>query len=133
MQLNLQARFSGRLTLVVIGGFLQLGFAGTTSAQDSAPMALTLPQAISLALEQNRGLKMKQLAVVASEQKKKIAQSDYFPRIKNESTIIHVTELQQVVISEGAFGSPGITGPIPPKTEVIGQGTFTGYTSGTGL
>jgi outer membrane protein TolC len=118
---------------IVIGVFLQLGFAGTASAQDSAPMALTLPQAINLALEQNRSLKLKQLDVVYSKQKKKISQADYFPRIKNESTIIHVTELQQVVIAEGAFGSPGITGPIPPKTEVIGQGTFTGYTSGTGL
>src|SRR6516165_7379978 len=120
MQLNPQARFSGRLMLIVAGAFLQLGFAGTASAQDSAPMALTLPQAIDLALKQNRSLKLTQLAVVDSEQKKKIARADYFPQIKNESTAFHVTEIQQLVIPEGSLGVG-----LPPKTAVIGQGNFT--------
>jgi len=119
--------------LIVVGAFLQLGFAGTASAQVSAPMALTLPQAIDLALKQNRSLKLTQLAVVDSEQKKKIARADYFPQIKNESTAFHVTEIQQLVIPEGSLGTLAVTGPIPPQTAVIGQGTFTAYTSGTGL
>jgi outer membrane protein TolC len=96
-------------------------------------MELTLSQAIDLALKQNRSLKLAQLAVVDSEQKKRIARADYFPRIKNESTAFHVTEIQQLVIPEGSLGVGAVTGPIPPKTAVIGQGTFTAYTSGTGL
>jgi len=127
VQLNPKRR-SARLILIVVGAFSQLGLLGTASAQDNAAMKLTLPQAIDLALKQNRSLKLAQLAVVDSEQKKKIAHADYFPRIKNESTVFHVTELQQLVIPEGSLG-----GPIPPKSEVIGQGALTAYTSGTGL
>ena len=133
MQLKLHSRFSARLMLIVGCAFLQLGFAGTALAQDNAPMELTLPQAIDLALKQNRSLKLTQLDVVGSEQKKKIAQADYFPRIKNESTAFYVTDIQQLVIPAGSLGTLPATGPIPPQTAVIGQGTFTAYTSGTGL
>jgi outer membrane protein TolC len=119
--------------LIVVGALLQVGLPGTASAQGNAGMELTLPQAIDLALKQNRNLQIAQLAVVESEQRKKVARADYFPRISNQSTAIHVTEIQQLVIPEGALGiDPGI-GPIPAKTAVIGQGTFTAYTSGTGL
>jgi outer membrane protein TolC len=128
MQLNPHTRFFARLTLIVTGALLQAGIA---SAQNTAAMQLTLPQAIDLALKQNRSVKLAQLAVVENEQKKKIANAD-FPRLKNESTIIHVTDLQQLVIPAGSLGTFG-TGPIPSQTAVIGQGTFTGYTSGTGL
>jgi outer membrane protein TolC len=119
--------------LSVVGAFLQLGLLGTASAQGNAPMELTLPQAIDLALKQNPSLKLAQLALVDSEQKKRIARADYFPRINNQSTAFHVTELQQLVIPEGSLGVGPVTGPIPPKTAVLGQGTFTAYTSGTGL
>jgi outer membrane protein TolC len=96
-------------------------------------MQLTLPQAIDLALKQNRSLKLGRFDVVDSEQKKKIAQACYFPRVKNESTVLHITALEQLVIPEGSLEVPGITGPIPSKPAIIGQGDFTGYTSGTGL
>src|SRR5215831_12295573 len=133
MQLNPKGRSSARLMLSVVGAFLQLGLLGTASAQDNAAMKLTLPQAIDLALKQNRSLKLAQLAVVDSEQKKKIARADYFPQIKNESTAFHITELEQLVIPEGSLGVGAAIGPLPPKTAVIGQGSLTGYTSGTGL
>ena len=133
MQLNPKGRSSARLMLSVVGAFLQLGFVGTASAQGNAAMELTLPQAINLALKQNRSLKLAQLAVVDSEQKKKIAHADYLPHIGNQSSAFHLTEVQQLVIPEGSLGVGPVTGPIPPKTAVIGQGTFTAYTSGTGL
>jgi outer membrane protein TolC len=128
MHLNPKRRSSARLMLIVVAASLQLGLLGIASAQGNAAMELTLSQAIDLALKQNRSLKMAQLGVVDSEQKKKIARADYFPQIKNESTAFHVTEVQQLVIPEGALGVG-----IPAKTAVIGQGTFTAYTSGTGL
>ena len=133
MQLNPKRRFLTRLLLIVAGALLQLGLQGTVSAQGDTVMELTLPQAIDLALKQNRSLKLARLAVVDSEQKKKIARAHYFPRIDNESTAFHVTEIQQLVIPEGALGVDPKIGPIPAKTAVIGQGTFTAYTSGTGL
>ena len=128
MQLNPKRRSSARLMLIVVGASLQLGLLGIASAQGNPAMELTLSQAIDLALKQNRSLKMAQLGVVDSEQKKKIARADYFPRIKNESTAFHITEIQQMVIPEGSLGAGN-----PAKTAVIGQGTFTAYTSGTGL
>jgi outer membrane protein TolC len=127
MQLNPKRSLAG-FTLFVVVMFLQVEFPATAAAQGSAPMELTLSQAIDLALKQNRSLKLAQLAVVDSEQKKRIARADYFPRIKNESTAFHVTELQQLVIPEGSLGVG-----IPAKTSVIFQGGLTGYTSGTGL
>jgi outer membrane protein TolC len=127
MQLNPNRSLAG-LTLFVVGMFLQLEFPATATAQGDAPMELTLSQAIDLALKQNRSLKLAQLAVVDSEQKKKTARADYFPQIKNESTAFHVTEIQQLVIPEASLGVG-----IPPNTAVIGQGALTAYTSGTGL
>jgi len=130
MQLNSRARFSARLTVIVAGVLLQ---AGTAFAQNGAVMQLTLSQAIDLALKQNRSLKLAQLDVVDNERKKEIAHAGYFPNLKNESTAFHITELQQVVIPAGSLQAPGIAGPIPATTQIIGQGTFTAYTSGTGL
>jgi outer membrane protein TolC len=102
-------------------------------AQNSAPYHLTLSQAIDLALQQNRDLKLAQLSVVDSEHKKEIARSDYFPHIKNESTMLHLTELEGVQIPAGTFGTHPATGPIPGQNLVIDQGALTTYTSGTGL
>jgi outer membrane protein TolC len=127
MQPNPNRSLAG-LTLFVVVMFLQVDLPRTASAQGNAPTELTLSQAIDLALKQNRSLKLAQLAVVDSEQKKKIARADYFPQIKNESTAFHITELQQLVVPEGSLGVG-----LPPNTAVIGQGTFTAYTSGTGL
>ena len=86
MQLNPKRRSSARLMLIFLGSSLQLGLLGIASAQGNAAMELTLSQAIDLALKQNRSLKMAQLGVVDSEQKKKIARADYFPHISNQSS-----------------------------------------------
>jgi len=132
MQLIPKARLSAGLVLLA-SSLLQFSVAGTGSPQDVAAMELTLQQAIDLALRQNRIVKLAQLGVAENEHRKTIAHADYLPNIKNESTIIHVTELQQLVIPMGSLGTLAATGPIPPQTAVIGQGTFTAYTSGTGL
>jgi outer membrane protein TolC len=101
--------------------------------QNNAPMQLTLSQAIDLALKQNRDLKLAQLAVVDSQHKKEAARSAYFPHIRNESSILHITELAGVDIPAGAFGNHPDTGPIPGQNLFLGQGSLTSYTSGTGL
>ena len=106
---------------------------GTMVAQSSTSLPLTLSQAIDLALKQNRSLKLAQLSVVDSEQKKEIARAAYFPHIKNESGVLHVTELEGVAIPAGAFGNFASTGLIPGQSLFIDQGSLTSYTSGTGL
>jgi outer membrane protein TolC len=101
--------------------------------QNNAPMQLTLSQAIDLALKQNRDIKLAQLAVVDSQHKKEIARSDYFPHIRNQSSVLHITDLAGVNIPAGAFGNHPDTGAIPGQNLVIDQGGLTSYTSGTGL
>jgi outer membrane protein TolC len=115
-------------------GFLGQGVARAQAGnQSTASVPLTLAQAIDLALKQNRSLQLAHMAVTDSEHKKEIARSAYFPRVKNESSFLHITELAGVEIPAGAFGVPTATGPIPAKSLFIGQGSETAYTSGTGL
>ena len=101
--------------------------------QNNAGMPLSLTQAIDLALKQNRELKLAQLAVVDSEHKKEIARSAYYPLIRNESKINHITDLAGVEIPAGAFGNHPDTGLIPGENLFLDQGANTSYTSGTGL
>jgi outer membrane protein TolC len=110
-----------------------LGAAATARAQNTAPMPLTLSQAIDLALKQNRDLQLAQLAVVDSQHKKEIARSAYFPHITNQSEILHITDLAGVQIPAGAFGNHPDTGLIPGQNLFLDQGAHTSYTSGTGL
>jgi outer membrane protein TolC len=134
MRLNTNSSFSRRARrLLMLTALWQLSLVGISRAQTSAPMELTLPQAIDLALKQNRQIQLAQLAVTDSQHKKEIARSAYFPQIKNESTVLHITELEGVHFPTGAFGSPPSTGPIPSQSLVIDQGGLTAYTSGTGL
>ncbi len=134
MRLNTHSLSSRKvLRLILLATLSQLILAGSSHAQGSAPMELTLPQAIDLALKQNRQIQLAQLAVVDSQHKKEIARSAYFPQIKNESTVLHITELEGVSFPTGAFGSPPSTGPIPAHSVVVDQGGLTAYTSGTGL
>ncbi len=133
MRLNTTSPSSRGMLWLLLAMLSQSSFAGAAQAQANAPMELTLSQAIDLALQQNRQIKLAQLAVVDSEHKKAIARSAYFPHIKNESTVLHITELEGVSFPAGAFGSPPATGPIPSQSLVIAQGGLTAYTSGTGL
>jgi outer membrane protein TolC len=115
-------------------GLLGQGVARSQAGnQSAASVPLTLAQAIDLALKQNRSLQLAHLAVTDSEHRKEIARSAYSPRVKNESSFLHITELAGVEIPAGAFGVPAATGPIPAKSLFIGQGSETAYTSGTGL
>jgi outer membrane protein TolC len=109
------------------------GICQSGRAQNSQPLQLTLYQAIDLALKQNRDLKLARLSVTDAEHKKEIARSAYFPHIKNESSILHVTELAGVEVPAGAFGVHSAAGPIPGQNLFLDQGALTSYTSGTGL
>lgn len=91
---------------------------------------LTLAEAVQMAVEQNRTLKIARLKVKENEYKKDGARSDYFPTITNQSNILHVTELQNFTISQGVFGS--VSGvPVPTRNTLVPQGKNTFYSSGT--
>jgi outer membrane protein TolC len=85
-----------------------------------------------MAIEQSRLLKIARLKVSESEARKAGARSAYFPSLKNESNILHVTDLQNVSISAGAFGNAG-GALLPSRDTILPQGRNTFYTSGTQL
>jgi outer membrane protein TolC len=91
---------------------------------------LTLTEAVHLAITQNHELKIARLKVAENEQKKAGERSTYFPSIKNESNIVHITELQNIGIPEGAFGTVG-GALVPSQGVALPQGQKTLYTSGT--
>lgn len=131
MRLETMRRPASKILLPTLLCFLFLfGVCQTARAQNGSPLQLTLSQAIDLAFKQNRDLKLAQLSVVDAEHKKEIARSDYFPHIKNESSVLHVTEFAGVEIPAGTFGVPPAVGPIPGHTLLIDQGALTAYTSG---
>jgi outer membrane protein TolC len=120
-------------TIQLLSVLALLVAAQSAVGQSNATMQLSLAQAIDLALKQNRDIKLAQLAVVDSQHKKEIARSDYFPHIRNQSSVLHITDLAGVNIPAGAFGNHPDTGAIPGQNLLLDQGGLTSYTSGTGL
>jgi len=104
-----------------------------TVAARRPTVSLTLRQAVDLAMQHNRRLRLARLAVEQSKTKQSIAKSNYYPHISNQSTALYITELEGVTIPAGAFGSPSATGLIPGKSVTVGQGALDAFTSGTGL
>jgi len=91
---------------------------------------LTLTEAVHLALQQNRTLKIARFKVQENEHRKEAARSDYLPTITNQSNILHITELQDLSIPPGAFGvAAGV--PIPNSGTLLPQGKKTLFSSGT--
>ncbi len=115
-----------RLAIGVLACVPAIGFAADS-------VTLTLPEAVKLALAQNRELKIARLKVRENEQKKAGVKTDYFPQLKNNSTFLHTTALENIEIPTGAFGSLPNAGLVPTHNVLIDQGNQTFETIGTGL
>jgi outer membrane protein TolC len=115
------------LSLAVLGGLTNV------DQQAGEVKRLTLTEAVQLAVSQNRDLKIARLRVEESRQKKAEARSSYFPEIKNHSTFLRTTSLENLEIPAGAFGSIPNIGAVPYRNVQITQGAQTFETSGTGL
>src|SRR6266446_4812781 len=93
---------------------------------------LTLTEAVQLALQQNRTLKIARFKVQENEHRKEAARSDYLPTITNQSNILHITELENLSDPAGAFGVAASV-PIPNSGTQLPQGKKTLFSSGTML
>ncbi len=94
---------------------------------------LTMTEAVDLALKQNRVVKIARLQVQENQEKKASAKSLYFPTLKNESNLLHISELQNISIPAGSFGTiPGVIA-LQPREITIDQGKQTLLISGTSL
>lgn len=109
-----------------------LGLAVATVQYAGEARHLTLSEAVHMAIEQSRLLKIARLKVSESKERKAGARSAYFPSLKNESNILHVTDLQNISIPSGAFGNVG-GASVPSRDTILPQGRNTFYTSGTQL
>jgi outer membrane protein TolC len=91
---------------------------------------LTLPEAVHLAIGQNRVLTIARLKVIENQQKKAGERSAYFPSITNQSNLLHISELQNIGIPAGAFGTAG-GALVPSQGVTLPQGQKTFVSSGT--
>ena len=103
-----------------------------TSVLPGEGRRLTLAEAVHLAVQQNRTLKIARLKIQENQHRKEGTRSDYFPTITNQSNALHISELQALSIPPGAFGTA--TGvPIPNVNTTLPQGKKTFISSGTML
>lgn len=92
---------------------------------------LSLQEAITLALNQNRAVKIAHYRLQADKDKLRGVRSDYYAKITNQSSLFHVSDLQRVEIPAGALGSAPGGGSLPVSNVFLPQGEKTFETSGT--
>src|SRR5271165_4437700 len=78
---------------------------------------LTLQEAVDLALQQNRAVKIAHYNVAAELQKQRGARSAYYPTLTNESSALYVTDVERIEVPPSAFGES-----IPSSTVFLTQG-----------
>jgi outer membrane protein TolC len=104
--------------------------AQTTNA--AVPRAITLPEAVDLALQHNHVVRLAALKVSEQEEVKAVAKSAYFPSVRADSNFVRVTDTQLIEIPVGGFGSIAGT-PIPQDTLILNQGGKTFSSVGAGV
>jgi outer membrane protein TolC len=124
-----------RMRLFLSPAILPVLFATALAAQQqqaAAPRHITLEDAVKLALLHNHTMRISNFEVDEKQHAKDVARSAYFPSLKNESTVVRITDLQHVDIPAGSLGT--VDGDqIPPHTITLLQGGQTFETSGTSL
>ena len=98
----------------------------------SAPRAMTLQQAVDLALQHNHQVRISAFKVEEEENSVRVARSAYLPALSNHSTFAHATDSQFIGIPAGALGTVG-GNPLPSRTLVVNQGALNFTLSDTSL
>jgi outer membrane protein TolC len=120
-----------QLLLVALALFRALAFAGQPD-EIAPPRHITLQEAVQLALKRNHNVHIAKYKVEEKQHAKEVAKSAYFPTIRNDSTLVNVTDTQLVEIPAGSLGTAGGS-IIPSRSSIINQGGRTLITSGTQL
>jgi outer membrane protein TolC len=114
--------------LVCAGGALVSG----QERGAAVPRVITLREALDLASQNNHRIRMSRSAVDEKQRAKDVARSGYFPTVRADSSLMHVTDTQLVEIPAGGLGLLG-TNLIPPHPLIINQGALTTTAFGTGV
>ena len=107
----------------------------TLTAQETKPISprrITLEEAVQLALKHNHVVRIAGYKVEEKEHAKDVARSAYFPVLRNDSTVLNVTDTQFIGIPAGSLGTVAGT-PIPERSVLLNQGGHAFITSGTSL
>jgi outer membrane protein TolC len=105
------------------------------SAQDqpaSAPRRITVQEAVQLALKHNHVVRIAEFKTEEKQHAKDVARSAYFPVLRNDSTVVNLTDTQFIDIPAGSIGAIG-NSLLPSRSVILNQGGKTLYTSGTSL
>ena len=105
---------------------------GAQEAKSPEPRHITLDEAVQLALKHNHVVRIARYSVQEKEHTKDLARSAYFPLLRNDSNVAHLTDTQFIGIPAGGLGTVGGT-PIPAQSTILNQGDLTIVASGTQL
>jgi outer membrane protein TolC len=110
------------VALLVSGGTC-VAFA--QQAETPQTRRITLAEAVDLALERNHAVRLAQLAVDEKDRAKDVAKSAYFPQVRNDTTVVHLSDTQLVEIPTGGLNQGGVsaatngTGIVQPLTQLL--------------
>jgi multidrug efflux pump subunit AcrB/outer membrane protein TolC len=86
-------------------------------------MKLTLPEAVDLAIRQNRSLRIARSIVKERDSKVVTAKSDLYPHLNNDLNVLGIANREAVEIPRGALGTVPGQGPFPSQTTKLDQGS----------
>lgn len=123
-----------RLAVLFCALFLLIsaGPCGAQQAKSPEPRHITLDEAVQLALKHNHVVRIAAYSVQEKQHTKDIARSSYFPLLRNDSSVAHLTDTQFIGIPAGSLGTVGGT-PIPAQSTILNQGDINIVSVGTQL
>ncbi len=121
-----------RVALLVFCLVLGNRLASSQTTGSPQPRAISLHEAVELALKHNHVVRLAALDVDEHEHTKEVARSAYFPNIRNDTNVVHVSDTQLIEIPAGAFGAVG-SALIPGQRLIVNQGGQTFASNGTGV
>jgi outer membrane protein TolC len=98
----------------------------------AAPRLITLEEAVQMALKHNHVVRIAAYKVEEKQHAKDIARSAYFPLLRNDSSLLQLTDTQFIGIPAGSLGTVSGTS-LPERSVILNQGGKTLVTSGTSL
>jgi outer membrane protein TolC len=121
-----------RVSILVLLLFASASTASSQQSETPAARRITLREAVDLALARNHAVRLAQLSVDEKDRAKEVAKSGYFPFVRNDTTLVHLTDTQLIEIPAGGLAVVG-NNPVPPQTLILNQGGVSAATNGTGV
>jgi outer membrane protein TolC len=115
--------FKTKRAMSIAGTVVALALlAGMPIMSSAQTRTVTLEEAIRMAQQQNRTVRMARLKVTEAQAKLTQARADYFPRVTNESHALHMDDRQSLTIPQGSLGTSTQNQQIPNKDVALELG-----------